>query len=149
MSSPSQRGRRAQRKGKQLQHLVAKMLGEVTGLGEADFTSNHGGVEGEEDIRQSEEARKRWPLRTETKNTKSLQLPAWIRKLDEDIAASGSSEPGVIIYKLHGTTRLRVDLDFEVFLDLMYGPLSSVVKRRLENMRRTTPHVKGKRKAKK
>lgn len=133
--SASARGRNSQRKGKQLQHIVARMLGYVTGLPD-DFLSNHGGKQGEEDIRQSTEARKRWPFRTETKNAKTLGLPAWIRKLDQDAKEAGSSEPGVIIYKLFGTSRLRVDLDFEVFLDLMYGPLSSKQKDRLKDLAR-------------
>lgn len=122
---PSTVGRHSQRKGKALQHAVSRILSFVTGLTEDDFTSNHGGIKGESDILRSEAGRRCWPFRTEVKNTKTLKFPEWIRKLDQDAKAEGSKEPGIIVYKLHNSSRLRVDLDLDCFLDLMFGPLSS------------------------
>lgn len=125
-------GRTNQRKGKDFQHRVALALATATGLSERDFNSNHGGVLGEEDIYISSAAREKWPFYTETKNAKNLSLPAWIRKQDQDIKDTGEEIAGVVLYKLFRTSRVRVDLDFLVLLDLLYGPLSSSTKRRLQ-----------------
>ncbi len=126
-------GRTRQKKGKGFQHAVARCLAYITGLTFEDFVSNHGGKSGEVDIYRSREARRRWPFRTETKNCKALSLPEWIRKLDADAMEDGCSEPGIIVYKLFRTSRVRVDLDFEEFLNVMYGPLSYEMRTEIRN----------------
>lgn len=112
----------ARAKGKFLERVVGRVLAYVTGLAEEDFHHSVRGIRSP-DIRLSKEARKRWPLHTECKNHKQLNVTAWWRQAVRDASSVGL--PPCLVFKLHGQREPLVLLSLTDFLNLLYGPLSS------------------------
>ena len=135
----SSRARSSQSKGRDWQKAVAKILALVTGTSKDDFFSNQGGDKGDIDVHMSAAAREAFPFWIECKNQKTLKIPEWIRKLDEDREAAGCDEPGLIITKLYGTSRALVTIELPDFLDAIYGPLSPEQREEITEMIRNKP----------
>lgn len=96
------------------------MLAFITGLDPEDFRSCVGGIT-EEDVHKSREAKKRWPLHTECKNTKTPAITGWLRQAEEDAPVG---EPPAVVFKLHGSSKPYIVLSLFDFFDLLYGPLT-------------------------
>lgn len=135
----SSRGRTSQKVGRTWQKVVASILSYVTKVNKDEFFSNQGGDKGDEDVHMSAAARVSFPFWIECKSQKTLKIPEWFRKLDEDREAAGCDEPGLIITKLYGTSRALVTIELPDFLDALYGPLSLKQREEITEMIRNKP----------
>ena len=138
----SSRARSSQAKGRAWQKVVARILSYATYVDKDEFFSNQGGDKGDEDVHMSAAARASFPFWIECKDTRTLSVKAWVKKLDEDREAVGCAEPGIVISKLYGTSRALVMIELPDFLNALYGPLS------LEQMSQITELIRDKPKAK-
>jgi len=120
----SRRGRNCQSKGRKWQKYFADILAMVTGMDPDDVYSNQGGDKGDEDVHRSAKMKRAFPFWVECKNTQTLQIPGWWRKLNGDREKVSGADPGIIVSRLYGTSEALVTMSLVDFLNAMYGPLS-------------------------
>lgn len=113
----------AKKKGQLLQNMVGKALAFVTGLRLDDFATARTG-KFEADVRLSAEARRRWPLHVECKNTRKLAFAEWWKQASSDATRDETGLPPCLVFKLHGHSEPFIALQLGTFLDLLFGPFT-------------------------
>lgn len=119
----SRRGRNNRKKGRAFEKEVAADIVKALDLHEKDVLNSRSGKT-ECDIHLSEEAYERFPYWIEAKNSKNLQVPAWLKQAQTDAAAAIKVDhrpfapTPVVVFKQHGSSKKYAIIDFDAFLIL-------------------------------
>ena len=114
----------AKQKGKIFEDQIAEMLRSFLGMPETDIKRARAGNR-ESDIQFSDEARRRFPYHIECKNSRTAQVPAWIRQMEADLAHHRKKgipyRSGMVVFKEHGNKTPYALIRFDHLLRLLVG----------------------------
>jgi len=114
----------AKAKGKEFENQIAQMLREALGLPESDIKRARAGNR-ESDIQLSDEARRRFPYHIECKNSRTAQVPAWIKQMESDLALHRKKgtpyRSGMVVFKEHGNKTPYALIRFDHLLRPLLG----------------------------
>lgn len=114
----------AKAKGKDFENQIAEMLRSFLGVPETDIKRARAGNR-ESDIQFSDEARRRFPYHIECKNSRTAQVPAWIKQMETDLAHHRRNgipyRSGMVVFKEHGNKTPYALIRFDHLLRLLAG----------------------------
>ena len=116
--------RSSKQKGKDFENQIAEMLRSFLGVPETDIKRARAGNR-ESDIQFSDEARRRFPYHIECKNSRTAQVPAWIKQMETDLAHHRRNgilyRSGMVVFKEHGNKTPYALIRFDHLLRLIAG----------------------------
>lgn len=111
----SRRSRTGRAKGRGFEKSVAEDIREALGAHPEDVKRTPAAVGGR-DILLHHALRPRYPYSTECKNTKTLNVPAWIKQAEETAGKEGLGLEPLVVFKLAGNGKKYAIVEFEHYL---------------------------------
>lgn len=111
-------------KGREWERFVGGMIARAIGMDEADIQNSRSGKK-ESDIQLSGEARRRFPYHVECKNSRTAQVPGWIKQMEADLEFHRKKgtpyRSGMVVFKEHGNRTPYALIRFDHLLRLLVG----------------------------
>lgn len=111
----SRKSRSARARGRGFEKSTAEDIREALGAHPEDVKRTPAAIGGK-DIILHHALRARFPYACECKNTRVLNVPAWIRQAEAAVEKEGAGLEPIVIFKLPGNAKKYVIVEFAHFL---------------------------------